>query len=157
MPGTYTYSGDPNVSPKDTVRFLCQDTDVVTAGAARLSDEEITWLLTQQSNVFLAAAQCCDQIANYFARITNTQIGPLKIERSQMVENYQLAAKNLRNTAARWANGSPVFYPNNDPAYQNTNSGYGGPQHIFKIGMDDYPGLSIFWPPSDPATFRFVT
>lgn len=152
MPGTYTYSGDPNVSKKDAVRFLCQDTDVDTKGAARISDEEINWLLTQNTNEWLVAAQCADEIAGYWSRITNTQIGPLKIERGQMVENYQLVAKSLRATASRWANGSPVFYPVSDPAYQNTNCGKGGPQHIFKVGIDDFPGVTQFWPPTDSTT-----
>lgn len=155
MPGTYTYSGDPNVSNKDAVRFLCQDTDVTTPGAVRLSDEEINWLLTQNSNVWMAAAAAAEEIATYYARITNTQIGPLKIERTQMVTFFQDVATRLRNTGNQWANGSPVFYPQDQQEYSDTNFGRGGPQHIFLIGMDDYPGYSQFWPPTDlpPHTF----
>lgn len=146
---TYTYSGDPSTSTKDAVRFLCQDTDVTTAGAVRLSDQEINWLLTLNSNVFLVAAQCADEIAAYWARITNTWIGPLKIERSQMVPFYQAIAEKLRHTASRWSNSAPVFYPTTNDNYQNTNNGNGGPQHIFQVGMDDFPAFSMFWPPAD--------
>lgn len=148
MPPTYTYSADPSASPKDAVRFLCQDTDM-TPGIVRLADEEINWMLTQNSDVFLAAAQCADEIAAYWARIQNTRIGPLNIQRGQAVVFYQAVAEKLRETANRWASAAPVFYPTGQTAYQNTNCGRGGPQHIFKIGMDDFPGYSQFWPPAD--------
>jgi hypothetical protein len=146
---TATYSFDPSTSSKDAVRFLVQDTDVVTAGVVRLQDEEINWVLSQQSNVFLAAAECADAIAAYWAKIQNTRIGPLNIQRGQAVPFYISLAEQLRNTAARWAGAIAVFYPVNDPAYQNTNCGNGGPQHIFKIGQEDFPGHDIFWPPAD--------
>jgi hypothetical protein len=149
MAPTYSYSFDPSTSSKDAVRFLCQDTDVTTPGAARLADEEINWVLSQQQNIFLAAAQCADEIAAYWARITNVWIGPLKIERAQMVDYYQKIAEKLRQTASRWSNGSPVFFPADQQQYQNTNHGQGGPQHIFKVGQDDFPGYSEFWPPAD--------
>lgn len=154
MPGTYTYSGDPSVSDKDAVRFLCQDTDV--DDNPRISDEEINWLLTQNSNVWLAAAQCADEIAGYWARVTNVWIGPLKIERSEMVTFYQAVAARLRQSAGRMTGGGPVFYPADQTEYQNTNGGSGGPQHIFKVGMDDFPGYSEFWPPYDlPPLFAY--
>jgi hypothetical protein len=146
---TATYSGDPSTTNKDAVRFLVQDTDVTTAGVVRLQDEEINWVLTQQSNVFLAAAECCDVIAAYWAKIQNTRIGPLNIQRGQAVPFYISLAEALRNTAARWSGASVVFYPVNDIEYQNTNCGNGGPQHIFKIGQDDFPGSTLFWPPAD--------
>lgn len=149
MAPTYSYTFDPSSSSKDAVRFLCQDTDVVTAGAARLCDEEINWVLSQQSNVFLAAAECADTIAAYWAKVQNTRIGPLNIQRGQAVPFYQAIAEKLRNTAARWAGSVPVFYPVNQNGYTDTNNGRGGPQHIFGIGMDDFPGDTLFWPPAD--------
>lgn len=149
MPPTYSYSNDPSTSNKDAVRFLCQDTDVVTQGATRLADEEINWVLTQQSNVFLAAAVCADTIAGYWAKIQNTRIGPLNIQRSQAVTFYQAVAAELRRMASRFAGAVAVFYPVSDARYTNTNGGNGGPQHVFCVGMDDYPGYSQFWPPYD--------
>lgn len=148
MPPTYTYTFDPSTSDKDAVRFLCQDTDV-TVGVVRLADEEINWVLVEQSNLFLAAAQCADTISAYWARVQNTRIGPLNIQRSQAVTFYQAVAARLRETADRWQGGGPVFYPTDQPQYQNTNRGRGGPQHIFAIGMDDFPASSFFWPPSN--------
>lgn len=149
MAPTYSYTFDPTTSSKDAVRFLCQDTDVVTPGAARLCDEEINYILGLQSNVFLAAAQCAEEIATYWARTQNTRIGPLSIEHSQAVPFYLAIAARLKQTAGRWANGSPVFYPVNDLKYQLSNCGNGGPQIQFEIGMDDFPGYNIYWPPAD--------
>lgn len=148
MTATYSVT-DLNTVPKDAIRFLVQDTDVTTAGVVRLQDEEINWVLTQQTNIFLAAAQCADIIAAYWAKIQNTRIGPLNIQRGQAVPFYLALAEALRNTAARWSGAQAVFYPANNVNYQNTNNGNGGPQHIFCIGMDDFPGSTLFWPPAD--------
>jgi hypothetical protein len=150
MPPTYTYSNDPSTSGKDAVRFLCQDTDMTT-GSVRLADEEINWILAfQTTNLFLAAAACADIIAGYWSKVQNTVIGPLAIQRgTQPAEYYQQLAEALRRMANRFANASPVFYPADQLAYQNTNCGRGGPQHIFKVGQEDFPGYSRFWPPAD--------
>jgi hypothetical protein len=145
---TTTYTGDPNSSSKDAVRFLVQDTDV-SLGIVRLQDEEIEWVLTKQSNVFLAAAECAEQIALYWSKVQNTRIGPLNIQRGQAPLFYQQLADRLRHTANRWSNSAPIFYPADQDQYQNTNCGRGGPQHIFQVGMDDFPGYSQFWPPAD--------
>lgn len=150
MAPTYSYSSDPSTSDKDAVRFLCQDTDVVTQGAARLCDEEINYTLASvTNNVFLAAAVCADTIAAYWAKVQNTRIGPLNIQRSQAVTFYQAIAAELRRMASRFSGAVAVFYPVDDVRYANTNNGAGGPQHIFQIGMDDYPTFSQFWPPAD--------
>lgn len=150
MAPTYTYSYDPSTSNKDAVRFLCQDTDVITPGAARLTDEEINWTLASvTNNVLLAAAVCADTIAAYWAKVQNTRIGPLNIQRSQAVTFYQAVAAELRRMASRFAGATTVFYPVGDQRYTNTNNGQGGPQHIFCVGMDDYPTFSQFWPPAD--------
>lgn len=146
---TTTYTGDPNSSPKDAVRFLCQDTDMET-GVVRLQDEEINWTLIQNSNVFLAAALCADVIATYWARIQNTRIGPLNIQHGQNSTYFQQLAEKLRKTASRFSGGMPVFYPAGDERYANTNCGSGGPQHIFYVGQDDFrPSGFTGWPPAD--------
>jgi hypothetical protein len=149
MPPTYTYSFDPSTSAKDAVRFLVQDTNVVTPGAARLCDEEIDYVLSLKANVFLAAAQCAEDIAAYWAATQNTRIGPLSIEHSQATTFYLALAARLKQTASRWASAVPVFYPTNENRYQLSNNGNGGPQIQFRIGMDDFPGYNIYWPPAD--------
>ena len=142
------------MTPLPRQKMLCvfsvRMPDVVTPGAARLCDEEINFLLGLQSNVFLAAAQCADEIAAYWARTQTTRIGPLSVEHSQAVSFLPSAvAEKLRYTASRWCNASPVFYPLNQTKYELSNCGNGGPQIQFGIGMDDFPGYNIYWPPAD--------
>ncbi|HWV46839.1 MAG TPA: hypothetical protein VN039_12615, partial [Nitrospira sp.] len=61
----------------------------------------------------------------------------------------QAVAARLREMAQRFTGGGPVFYPAGDKRYTDTNNGQGGPQHIFQVGIDDFPTFSIFWPPTD--------
>jgi hypothetical protein len=143
-----TYSGDPRTSDKDAVRFLCQDNDM-TPGVVRLQDEEILYLLSVQANVFLAAAEAADTIAGYWARIQNVRVGPLALQRSQAPTFFRELAAALRRNAARNAQAAPVFFPAGNNNYINTNGGLGGPEHLFNVGMDDFPGFSLFWPPAD--------
>lgn len=56
---TWSYSGDPASSTLDQVRFLVRD----TASTHQLvQDEEINWLLTQEANVYMAAAATIDTL-----------------------------------------------------------------------------------------------
>ena len=53
---------DPTLrNDRDRVRFLCGDTDTAT-GKAALQDEEITWVLAEEANLYMAAATVCDVI-----------------------------------------------------------------------------------------------
>lgn len=52
----WTYSGNPGSCDKDQVRFLISDTNI---GRQLVQDEEIEWLLTQEMNVYMAAAAAC--------------------------------------------------------------------------------------------------
>lgn len=52
----WTYTGNPGSSEKDMVRFLIADTNT---SRQLVQDEEIEWLLTQEMNVYMAAAACC--------------------------------------------------------------------------------------------------
>lgn len=54
MTATYDPTLDTNI---DRVRFLIRDTVTATA---LVQDEEIAWVLTENANVYLAAAAICD-------------------------------------------------------------------------------------------------
>ena len=70
---TWTYSGDPAGSDRDKVRFLVFDTDI---NEQLLSDEEIAWLLSEQSNIYMAAANAAEAIAAKFAKdVTRSALG----------------------------------------------------------------------------------
>lgn len=78
--GTWTYSGNPAASALDQVRFLLTDTDTADQ---LLSDEEILWSLSQNPDVYSAAAVCANTIAGQFGRTSDeVQVGDLKIVRA---------------------------------------------------------------------------
>jgi hypothetical protein len=123
---TYTYSGDPSSSSKDAVRFLAQATGEDKA-TGFVSDEEIAWLLTQEPNVYLAAALVADRVSSYFGSQRSKTVGPLTISGADQSRNYALLANTLRGQASLGSTGG------------------GGPEFtgdttiVFNIGMHDIP------------------
>ena len=93
---TWSYSGDPADSKKDEVRFLIQDTN---PNEQLISDEELQFLITQNSNTLLAASYACNAIATAFSRFPDTQEGDISVNCSQIVEQYTEKAKYFRNRA----------------------------------------------------------
>lgn len=105
---TWTYSGDPSTSAKDAVRFRIGDTD---ADDQQISDEEISWLLTEEgSNIYAASAQACDGIAAKYARLVDQSAGELSVKFSQRQTHYtnlaaQFRAKNAKSAPIPFAGG----------------------------------------------------
>jgi hypothetical protein len=61
---------------KDKVRTFIGDTNT---SEQLISDEEITFFLTQSDNIYGAAARACRAIAAKYARLTDTEVeGVLK-------------------------------------------------------------------------------
>ena len=56
---TWTYTGDPNVSDRDKIRFLIGDTDT---NDQLVNDEEIEWALTEAGSIYQAAHDLCTQL-----------------------------------------------------------------------------------------------
>ena len=73
---SWTYSGDPSSDDRDAVRFLIQDTDTNRQLA---TNEEIDWLLTQEVNVYTAAAAALQSVVNRQAGIGSKKVGDLSI------------------------------------------------------------------------------
>lgn len=75
----WSYSGNPGASGKDAVRFLIQDTNT---NKQLVQDEEIEWTLTQEANVYTAAASICSQLVIKFGGggVKKKKIGELMIE-----------------------------------------------------------------------------
>lgn len=72
----WSYGGDPGANDTDAVRFLIQDT---TDAGHFLEDEEITWLLTQEVNVYMAAARGADLVAGRSHNVKAKKVGDLSI------------------------------------------------------------------------------
>lgn len=95
---SWSYSGDPDSSPKDLVRFLTGDTDDCEK---LLSDEEIHHFLKRFNNgALMSAMRCCEAIAAKFSRRVSEAAGPVKIEFQQAAEGYRKMALDLRRRMA---------------------------------------------------------
>jgi hypothetical protein len=57
---SWSYSGSPGTSKRDEVRFLIGDTE--SGMACTLSNEEIDWIVNEQGNVLIAAANACEAL-----------------------------------------------------------------------------------------------
>lgn len=97
---TWSYDvGSLTAGSKDHVRKLVGDTDT---NLQLISDEEITFNLTQFSNVYRAAAQTAEDIAATFAQqCDTTNTGDLSVKASQRFQHYTKLAQTLRTRAAR--------------------------------------------------------
>jgi hypothetical protein len=91
---------------KDKVRALIGDTDTTDQ---ILSDEEITFFISQTGNIYSASARACKAIAAKFSRLTDTEIEGVSDRLSQMVKHYNdLAASYDRDAAKFGATIVPV-------------------------------------------------
>jgi len=72
-----SYSGDPSTSDNDAVRFLLQDTDCTKN---IFEDEEIAWVLTQEANIYMAAACLLDTAINSSSgTLSSKKVGDLAL------------------------------------------------------------------------------
>lgn len=95
---SFEYSGDPETSPKDYVRFLIGDTD---REEPLLNDEEIkTFLSLYNNGVVMSAIRCCETIAAKFSRRVNESVGRVRMDFSQAAKAYRDMAMDLRRRLA---------------------------------------------------------
>lgn len=74
---TCTYSGNPADSDLDAVRFLLQDTDCANN---IFEDEEITFTLGEEANIYTAAACLLDNaINNSSGSLSSKKVGDLSL------------------------------------------------------------------------------
>jgi hypothetical protein len=144
---TWSYSGDPSASSKDAVRFLSGDTD---SAWPLCTNEEILYVLGQQSNVTLAAAEVCDAIATKFSRQADTTNGKTSISASQRAQAYSNRAVSLRQQAS--SDGAPAFFVGglSRSGKVALDSDSDAVQPAFSIGMDDLPGSATDSKPDRP-------
>lgn len=107
-----TYSASI-ASTSDQVRFLVGDTSN-SASTELLADGEITWILTQETNVYRAASAAAEAIAAKFSRLADTSVGDVSVSNSQKSAQYKDLAKRLalkatkRGSAAAFAGGISI-------------------------------------------------
>lgn len=99
---TKTY-GNPNDSEVYEVRLLIGDTDVTKA---RLTDEEIIYYLTNEPNVYYAAAEACEAIISQSgSAVTSKKVGDLSLSYSDPINVWKTRAHTLRIQAGKTAIG----------------------------------------------------
>ena len=135
---TWTYSGDPANSDRDKVRFLVFDTDT---NEQLLSNEEIAWLLSEISNVYLAAANAAEAIAAKFAKdITRNAVG-LSATVGDRARFYLDLANKLRDQVGTTNSRGDIFVGGLTISGKESLDGDSDAiQPGFKIGQFDYNG-----------------
>jgi len=149
----WSYSGDPSASPLDAVRFLLGDTD--QTDQLTLSNQEITWLLSEwDNNLYLAAAAGAEQLAGQFAReVTYTSDG-VNFTGTELQQKYLQLAQQLRLENKRKGRVASPFDGSNDWCDWVENA------ERIRIGMHDSrregANLNPFWgvpnPIEDPSS-----
>ena len=61
-----------------------------------LGDAEIAWVITEEGNVYLAAAAVARSIGAKFTEATSKQVGDLKIESQQKRDQFKKLADELK-------------------------------------------------------------
>lgn len=143
----FTYSGDPSASSRDAVRFLLGDT---VEAQAVFSDEEIAWALTQNANVYFAAAVIADSAVAQFSGgnesdVKTKTVGALSISygSKEKAEEYRALGRSLRvrgaiNSEIRpYSGGISV----SDKKLEEQDTDWDKP--AFARGMHDYPGVDL--------------
>ena len=89
---TWTYTPDFSGN-RDKIRLMIGDTDTTDQ---LLTDEVITYAVTQQSDLHMAAARCCDYIVASLARKVNVSTGGISVDVDARMEQYSALAAILR-------------------------------------------------------------
>jgi len=94
---SWSYSGNPDASPLDKVRFLIQDTDTTDQ---QLSDQEITAMLNDSgNNAYVAAISCVQALIAKYTRRADKNVGDLHISYSQIAKGYKDLLSQIRQQA----------------------------------------------------------
>lgn len=109
----WSYSGDPDSSALDGIRFLIGDTDT---NDQLLANEEISWMNAQVSgsststdSLYTVAYRCMITIASKFSRLADQAVGDMRVSMSQKARGAREQAKELKRLAES-EGGTPTPY-----------------------------------------------
>jgi len=131
---TWTYN-TALTAAKDIVRRMIGD---VLTGDQQLQDEEITYALTQYSNNYLAAAECCRWISAQFSRKVDTVTAEMRTTYSAQAKAYIQRAFELQALGMSRGAGSMPYVGGisvTDKANQLADTDRVTPQ--FNVGMNE--------------------
>ena len=124
---SWSYSGDPSTSPKDTVRFYLQDTD---PDDPIMTDEDILFLLASDANPMSAAIKGLKTLVTKYAMLADRTIGDTSIKYTQRLRDLSNLVAMLENEVSTGEIVSVATYHSEAPSYV-------GPKILFRKGMFD--------------------
>ncbi len=125
----WTYSDNPPGNTRDAVRFLVQDTDINRQLA---TDAEVSFVLAQEHNIYMAAARLAESIASRSPIIqTFGQLSVSAINSQQFMD----LAKTLRQRGSTYIAPSAGGISIDDKAVLADNSDWVKP--LVSKGMHD--------------------
>ena len=109
----WSYSGDPDSSALDAIRFLIGDTDT---NDQLLANEEISWTnsqvtgsTTSTDSLYTVAYRCLITIASKFSRLADQAVGDMRVSMAQKAKGAREQAKELKRLAES-EGGTPTPY-----------------------------------------------
>jgi len=94
---SWTYSGRPDSSSLDAVRFLSGDKDI---DRKLVSNEEIEFSISRTSDIYKAAAMVCRAVAAEFSTKASYTVGDVSKQCSDISKAFAERAKELDNATA---------------------------------------------------------
>jgi len=117
MPVTpWTYSGNPQNSTLDSVRFLIEDTASLDP---QLNDNEINYMIGLYPSIWRASANLAKILKSKYARLADKHVGDLSVAYSQRQKAYEEMSNYLFSQAD--ARGSVPYSGGLYAADQQTN------------------------------------
>jgi hypothetical protein len=137
---SWSYSGDPDSSALNAIRFLCGDTDTADQ---LLSNEEISWTNSQVTGsttstdaLYEVSYRCLVMIASKFSRLADQAIGDMRVNMSQKAKGAREQAYEMKKLAER-EGSTPTPYAGgitvSDKEVDEDNSDL--VRHAFKVGQ----------------------
>lgn len=96
----WTYGAAPSSSTRDEFRLLIGDTDTTDQ---IFTDDEVTYFLSKNSSVSLAAAIGCRAAAAKYARKISYSLGDLSEQLAQKVQHFTSLASELEKAGSRYS------------------------------------------------------
>ena len=96
----FTWTGNPNASTVEKIRWLIYDT---VQTSAKFQDAEITYAYTQEGSIYGAAAMLCEQLSVRYSDAVSRSLGSLRVDLNAKAEKYTVRAKELRKRAIAYA------------------------------------------------------
>lgn len=130
----WSYSGDPQASDRDYVRFLVGDTE---KESPLLDNREVEAGIAKEPTLENAAAFLLENLARKFSQKTSINVGGISIDCSKLATAFKERAEELR--ADSYVLALPSFGGLTKSGKRVLDEDSDAVQPSFRIGMDDNP------------------